>query len=135
MLAPLVAELEHRTLDFSADLKTLGVGCFGCEDSFLDCTVNEGCTLLGADLDKGCLSGTGSDDTPVPAGKVCLAGDLHLAAAAVRPAAVAGLFEFVDGDTLVASLVLDDELALVDLFLVHLLGVDTVLVGDHLAGQ
>jgi len=35
----------------------------------------------------------------------------------------------------VASLVLDDELALVDLFLVDLLGVDIVLLPDHLAGK
>ena len=34
-----------------------------------------------------------------------------------------------------ASLVLDDELAFVDLFLRYLLGVDTELIRDHLPGK
>ena len=57
MLAPLVAELEHCTFDFAADLETLGVCRFGGNDSFLDCPVKKVCTFLAADLDKGCLSG------------------------------------------------------------------------------
>ena len=42
------------------------------------------------------------------------------------------LLELVHGDALVAALVLDDELALVDLFLVDLVRVDAELLGDHL---
>ncbi len=126
-LAPLVAELVHCTFDLSADLDTLGVCRFRGKFLGFDCSVEKFCTLLAADLDKGSLPGLVADDTPVPAGEVCLAGDLHLAPAAVAPAAVAGLFELIHGDTLVASLVLDDELALVDLFLGDRVRVDTKL--------
>ena len=83
LLPPLVAELEHCTFDLSADLKTLGVCRFGQRGHRFYCTVNEVCTLVAADLDKGCLTGLVADDTPVTAGKVCLAGDFVLAPAAV----------------------------------------------------
>jgi len=135
VLAPLVAKLEHCALDFPADLKTLGVGSFGCKDSGLDCAVDELGTLLGADLNESSFSGLLANDTPVSAGKVCLPGDLHLAAAAVAAPSVAGFFELVNGDALVAAFVLDDELALVDLFLVDDIGVNAVLVSDHPAGK
>ena len=135
MLAPLVAELQHCAFDFAPDLKTLGVRCFSCKDTGFHGTVYEVCTLLAADFNKGCLTGLVADNTPVPAGEVCLAGDLHLTAAAVGPAAVAGFFEFVNGDTFVAAFVLDDELALVDLFLVDRVRVNPEFIGNHLAGK
>jgi len=50
---------------------------------FLDRPVKKVCAFLGADLDKGCFSGLGADDTPVPAGEISLPRDLHLAPAAV----------------------------------------------------
>ena len=62
-------------------------------------------------------------------------GTFRLAAAAVASPAVSLLFEFVDRDALVASLVLDDELAFVDLFLVDRVRVHPELVGDHLPGS
>ena len=135
VLAPLVAKLDHCTLDFAPDLKTLGVRCFGCKDTGFHRTAYEVCTLLAADFDEGCLTGLVADDTPVPAGKVCLAGDFILAAAAVGPASVACFFEFVDGDALVSAFVLDDELSLVDLFLVDLVRVNPEFIGNHLAGE
>ena len=131
VLAPLVTELVHCILNLGADLDTLGVCRFRGKFLGFDCSVEKFCTLLAADLDKGRLAGLVADDTPVPAGKIRLPGDLHLAAAAVRPAAVAGLFELIHGDTLVASLVLDDELALVDLFLGDRVRVDAKLFLDH----
>ena len=135
VLAPLVAKLDHCALDFAPDLKTLGVCCLGREDTGFDRTGQEVCTFLAADFNKGRLTGLVADDTPVTAGEVCLAGDLHLAAAAVGPAPVTGLFELVDRDALMSSFVLDDELALVDLFLVDGVRVDPEFVRNHLAGE
>ena len=114
---PLVAKFQHCTLYLSTDLDPLGVGFFGLDDAGLLGLCQQVCTLLAAYFDEGRLPGLVADDSPVAAGKVCTAWDFQLAAAAVRPPAVALLLEFVHGDALVASLVLDDELSLVDLFL------------------
>jgi len=83
VLAPFVAKLEHCILNLSADLDTLGVGCLGCKFLGIDSALDEFCTFLGADFNKGGLAGLLANNSPVPAGKVCLPGDLYLAAAAV----------------------------------------------------
>ncbi len=105
---------------------------FGRDHAGLHRSGKEVCTLLAADLDERGLPGLVADDAPVPAGEVCLPRDLHLAPAAVGPPAVALLLELVHRDALVAALVLDDELALVDLLLVDRVRVDPELLLDHL---
>ena len=133
MLSPLVTELEHCAFDLCPDLKTLGVCRFGRKDAILDSPIEEVCTLLAADFHKGCLAGAGPDNSPVTAGKVGLAGDFHLAAAAVAAPPIPCLFKLIHGDAFVTAFVLDNELALVDLFLVNRLGIDTKFIGDHLS--
>ena len=50
-------------------LDTLGVCRFRGKFICFDCSVENFCTLLAADLDEGRLAGLVADDTPVPAGE------------------------------------------------------------------
>src|SRR5208337_721312 len=68
MLSPLVAELEHRTLDLPPDVESFGICGFGGKEALLHRAINEVCTFLAADLDECSLAGTGPDNPPVPAG-------------------------------------------------------------------
>ncbi len=96
MLPPLVAEFQHCAFNLGTDCKTFWICCRGFKGTCLNRSINEVCTLLGADLDKGCLPGLIADDTPITAGKICLAGNLHLAPAAVAPPAISLFFELID---------------------------------------
>ena len=104
LLPPFLAELEHRSLDFSADLDPLRVRRLGLECSCLHRTREQVCTLVAAYFDECGLPGLFTDNAPVPAGEVGLARDLVEATAAVGPPPKALLFEFIDRDPLVASL-------------------------------
>ena len=136
LLLVLLSHLDHDVLDLTADLKTLCLRCTGVNCACLLCCIKEHCTLVRADLNKGCLSGLLTDDTPVSAGEIALARNLGLTALAVLTAAVAFLFELLNGDTLVlAVLGHNDELTLVDLLFNDIIGVDTILLADHSAGR
>src|SRR5690606_25067888 len=111
--APLVPEFEHRVLGLPANLDALRIRCLDRELLRGDRAVEKLRALVGADLDERGVARLVADDAPVAACDICLARDLHLAAAAIRAPTIAALFEFVHRDALVASLELDDELAFV----------------------
>ena len=136
LLLVLLAHLDHDILDLAADLKTLCFRCTRVDCSCFLCCIKEHCTLLRTDLNKGCLPGLLSNDTPVSAGEITLARNLGLTALAILTAAIAFLFEFFNGDALVfAVLGHDDELTLVDLLFNDIIRVDTILLADHSAGR
>jgi hypothetical protein len=100
LLAPLVAEFEHCVLDFAADsMPFSGAGSVWSAPAETAWFIIV-CALLAADLDEGSLAGLVTDDAPVAAGKICLPGDLHLAATTVAASAIALFFELVHGDAL-----------------------------------
>jgi len=122
LLAPLVAEFQHRVLGLLADLDTLLGSGFDFDYTSSDSPFQKGGALIAARFHKSRLTGFVADDSPIPAGEIGLPGDLQFAAAAVRSPPEALFLELVHGDALVAPLVLDDELAFVDLFLVDGIG-------------